>query len=91
MTTRATNSEVMLEKKYNITVFAKKSGMLWSDEAKASITWHNGKPEFDEGFKTIDLEESNLLKGDVNDDGKVTVTDAVEVVKLVVAEPTPSE
>lgn len=87
MTTRATNPNVDLKKKYNITVFAKKSGMLWSDEAKASITWHNGKPEFDKGFDKVELEESNLLKGDVNDDGQVTVTDAVEVVKLVV-EPT---
>lgn len=82
MASRATKSNVELVKKYNITVFAKKQGMLWSDEAQASITWHNGKPTL-EGFKDIVLEDL-----DVNGDGKLTITDAVEVVKLVV-EPTP--
>lgn len=80
------SASVNLVKKYNIKVYAKKPGMLWSDEATASITWHNGKPTF-EGFKDVTLEDSNLLKGDVNEDGKVSISDAVTVVNIILNDP----
>ena len=82
MATNTKKASVKLGKKYSISVIAKKAGMLRSDEAKASITWNNGKPTFD-GFKEVTLEDSNLLKGDVNEDNKVTITDAVAVVNIM--------
>lgn len=76
------SASVNLVKRYNIKVYAKKKGMLWSDEVQASITWNNGKPTF-VGFTDVTLEDSNLLKGDVNEDGKVTISDAVTVVNII--------
>jgi hypothetical protein len=81
--TNASPSTKPLTKKYIITAYAKKSGKLWSDEVTATITWRNGKPEF-EGFTSVTMDDPVTKKGDVNEDGEIDIADAVRIVNFIV-------
>jgi hypothetical protein len=85
--TNASPSTKKLTKTYTITAYAKKSGMLWSDEVTATITWRNGKPEF-EGFTDVKLEKQDPTKGDgdVNGDGHVNGFDAIMIMEVEVGQ-----
>lgn len=74
---------VKLEKVYTIKATARAEGKGYSKSQPtiATITWRNGKPEFN-GFTSVELEASNPMKGDVNEDGKVDTQDAIQVVKI---------
>ena len=74
-------AEVTLTKEYVITVYAKKAGLADSEKVTATIKWCNGRPTMS-GFTNVKLEE-NPLRGDVNEDGVVSITDAVSVVNLI--------
>jgi hypothetical protein len=80
--TNASPSTKDLTKKYTITAYAKKSGMLWSDVVTATITWRNGKPEF-EGFTSVTMDDPVTKKGDINEDGSITANDASLILQHV--------
>lgn len=77
-----TGSEKQLTRKYKITVYATKEDYRRSDPATATITWSLGSIE-QNGFLAVEP-EAGPIKGDVNEDGKVTITDAVSVVDIIV-------
>jgi hypothetical protein len=80
--TNASPSTMELTKTYTITAYAKKSGMLWSDEVKATITWRNGKPEF-EGFTSVTMDDPVTKKGDIDGDDEITSQDASLILQHV--------
>lgn len=80
--TNASPSTKALTKKYTITAYAKKSGMLWSDEVTATITWRNGKPEF-ENFKSVTMDDPVTKKGDIDGDDEITAQDASLILQHV--------
>ena len=78
----AADMELELTKKYTITAYAKKSGMSWSGIVTATITWRNGKPEF-EGFTSVTMDDPVTKKGDINEDGSITANDASLILQHV--------
>ena len=82
--TNASPSTKALTKKYTITAYAKKSGMLWSDEVTATITWRNGKPEFSDNITVVNYDDPVFKVGDVDENGEVNLSDARKVVRIFV-------
>lgn len=64
-----------LTQKYEISVYATKTGSKRSKTATAYITWRNGKPIM-EGFTSFELQDAYPKRGDVNEDGTVSAQDA---------------
>lgn len=75
---------VALTSTYTISVYASAEGYSNSDVATATIGWRNGKPVM-EGFDRVVLQDGDL-KGDINEDGKLTVADITSIIALIAAQ-----
>ncbi len=69
---------VQLMPTYIINVYAAKDGYYNSDVATATIGWRTGRPVM-EGFSSVTLEDDNS-DGDVNNDGKIDVSDIIVII-----------
>lgn len=76
----------LLNKKYVIKAYATAFGYKRSDVKEASIVWRNGLPILDDGFKSVELgdTEQQGVPGDMNADGQVTAEDAALILKTLV-------
>lgn len=69
---------VQLTACYVVNVYAMKDGYYNSDVATATIGWRTGRPVM-EGFSSVTLEDDNS-DGDVNNDGKIDVSDIIVII-----------
>ena len=85
-----TGNSVTLGAMYIIKVYASAEGYEDSDTATATIKWNGTKPVMT-GFAEVELDdtyEDTTIEGDMNKDGKLSVADIMELMKVIAAQST---